>query len=392
MEEAISRLHSAAQFATLGNTEDIKHVTQEIELTTSRTETMVTRVGSNTDEIRMTVMRTQTVVEDTKQEFSKVGETMASLEMAMAQRDRASEAREKLLLNRLDRLGQGSGLVEESALQGQQAHKTKDTAGKKREAFNRVKNRFQSVADAKTQRQEIANSTVDGTSKWIFEEEKYRHWQSGESPLLWISGNAGLGKSYLVHSVLDQLEKNTSGQSRTSVVYFFFKEEHEELRTITRAVDQMIIQIAESDGVYCEQAAVEIARNEKIVDLVDVWNRFILSKFPGGSEESLYILFDGIDETTEENRPVLLRLLSELSLKSSNVHALVSCRPATGLRNYMVSSNSIGVEITKENMADDIQKLIEQRCKSGSLSRIRKFRSHTRRKIIQKLKSRADSM
>ena len=270
-------------------------------------------------------------------------------------------------------------------MQGQQALKTKDTAGKKHEAFNRVKTKSKSAADAKTQRQEIADSIVEGTSQWIFEEEKYRHWQYGERPLRWISGNAGLDKSYLVHSVLDQLEKNTSGQSRTSIIYFFFKEEHEEFRVIKKAVDQMIIQTAESGRVYCEQAAVEPTHNENTEDPVNVWNRFIFSKFPEGSEESLYILLDGTDETTEENRTVLLRLLSELSLKSSNVHAMVACRPTTGLRDFMDSSNSIAVEVTKENMAGDIQKLIEQRCKSGSLSRIRKFRSHTRRKITQKL-------
>ena len=394
-------MHSAAQFATLGNTEDIKHITRKIELTTNRvendmeqvrhtsdrTETIVTRVENNTDEIKMTIRRTQTVLEDTKQDISQ---DISKLEQALAQRDRDSETRDKILLNRLNRLGHVSGL-QESTLQAQQTHKTKDTAGKKHEAFNRVKNKFHGVADEKAQRQEIINSMVEGTSKWIFEEEKYTQWQSGERPLLWISGNAGLGKSYLVHSVLDQLEKNTSGQSRTSVVYFFFKEEHEEYRSIKRAVDQMIIQIAESDSVYCEQVAVEIAHNENTEDLVDVWSRFILSKFPGGSDESLYILLDGIDETTKDNRLVLLRLLSELSLKSSNVHAVVACRPMTGLRDYMDCSNSIVVEITKENMAGDIQKLIEQRCKSGSLSRIRKFRPHTRRKIMQKLKKRADS-
>ncbi|KAJ3769743.1 hypothetical protein FB446DRAFT_602470, partial [Lentinula raphanica] len=62
------------------------------------------------------------------------------------------------------------------------------------------------------------NKRVDGTGKWIFEDPTYLEWKRKGS-ILWIQGQAGSGKTFLISSIIEDLKKITV--SRLSIYYYF---------------------------------------------------------------------------------------------------------------------------------------------------------------------------
>ena len=58
-------------------------------------------------------------------------------------------------------------------------------------------------------REKYANDRATNTCDWLFSLESYHHWISAkDSPLLWISGSPGTGKSTLCSAIIDDLWRN----------------------------------------------------------------------------------------------------------------------------------------------------------------------------------------
>ncbi|KAJ3967893.1 hypothetical protein EV361DRAFT_928426 [Lentinula raphanica] len=62
------------------------------------------------------------------------------------------------------------------------------------------------------------NKRVDGTGKWIFEDPTYLEWKRKGS-ILWIQGQAGSGKTFLITSIIESLKKITV--STLSIYHYF---------------------------------------------------------------------------------------------------------------------------------------------------------------------------
>jgi hypothetical protein len=53
----------------------------------------------------------------------------------------------------------------------------------------------------------INRSRVPGTCNWIREEPLFRSWMNKETPVLWIAGNPGAGKSYIASNIISFLKE-----------------------------------------------------------------------------------------------------------------------------------------------------------------------------------------
>jgi hypothetical protein len=100
---------------------------------------------------------------------------------------------------------------------------------------------------------------VKGTFDWIEHEESYKSFLDGSS-YLWIHGHRGLSKSCLEYSIIHRLAESFGNQPRTSVAYFFFREEHEELRSVKNMLGSIVIQIAVADERSRNEVAAELVR------------------------------------------------------------------------------------------------------------------------------------
>jgi ankyrin repeat domain-containing protein 50 len=90
---------------------------------------------------------------------------------------------------------------------------------------------------------------VEGTCEWFLEHPKYRNWLEAESSqLLWISADAGCGKSVLASFLVKKLTNDISDKD-TTVCSFFFKDDNTEQRISPLAFSALVHQALVSESV-----------------------------------------------------------------------------------------------------------------------------------------------
>ncbi|KAJ3766623.1 hypothetical protein FB446DRAFT_776003 [Lentinula raphanica] len=75
--------------------------------------------------------------------------------------------------------------------------------------------------DCSTNYTAALNKRVAGTGQWIFEDPTYLEWKK-EGSILWIHGKAGSGKTFLITSIIDNLEKMDCLSCSSLVIYHYF--------------------------------------------------------------------------------------------------------------------------------------------------------------------------
>jgi len=332
-----------------------------------------------------TIDATVTRVED---KMDGVHTSITTLDATISRR---MDSQHSALVSRLDALLKHSAPTDDTAGPSGKSQKGSggkgDPAAKKHKALNNVRRHFKDGINVRrtiqAQRKEITENSVNGTARWILDTAEYKSWAHGEKPLLWLTGSAGIGKTHLAHAVVSELEAAQQG-AHSSVAYFYFREEHDDLRSLRNALRCAVVQIAEKNQSYCDQVAADIATSTD----EEPWKQFFAARYPGDSDSHLYLVLDGIDEALEDDQLVIVELFRQIAAEGLNIHVLFTARPA--LQDKLGDLKPSKVEINSERVHADIQKLIEARC--NSLPRIRKFRRQVRKRIEAKLLRKADSM
>ncbi|KAF7927080.1 hypothetical protein BELL_0979g00010 [Botrytis elliptica] len=68
------------------------------------------------------------------------------------------------------------------------------------------------------------NASCKNACKWIFNETTFKKWSQceGEDRLLWMKGRSGIGKSFLVSTIIEYLEEHTPKSGTQPLVLYFF--------------------------------------------------------------------------------------------------------------------------------------------------------------------------
>lgn len=285
----------------------------------------------------------------------------------------------------------------EKAQQGTSKSKT-DPADRRRHTLNEVKAFFSDVPEwttlikeTKVQRSEIQSTKepertlgkhTDATGSWILEEPLFQDWEDGSgSPILWVHGSPGIGKSFIAETVVTHLEQSL--KDRRSCAYFFFNEEQDVLTSWGTAICALSLQLSERDSHYCEQMAIEAA---KTGPESGGWSRFFSTKFPRKDEDAhAYFVLDGIDEMKLADRVDLCDFLRTTVKDTPNIHVLLFSRPQMS---ELGALSLPCIELTKEKLLVDISKVIRIGCKT--LPRLKKFRKPAKTTIYRKIRAQAD--
>jgi hypothetical protein len=138
------------------------------------------------------------------------------------------------------------------------------------------------------------------------------------TPILWISGNPGAGKSFLSANIISLLrEENPQGvQSTThvSVGYFFFKDTTPDTRSFHQALCDVAFQISQNDDAYRKHLLMTCQSPEDIKTIPSAWRKLFLEFYVDGPDtnSSLYMVMDGIDEAYDEERKTFLELVKDI--------------------------------------------------------------------------------
>ncbi|KAL1647975.1 hypothetical protein SLS58_002299 [Diplodia intermedia] len=361
----IQRLESATMFATLRQTiETHQSVTETVSMTRQVLSIQQEQTGI-LKENAMVGQQTLEIGQQNSREMQKVS-GMISRYFSMSED------------------GQEQG-------KGEKVRKSKDAGARRSAALAQVKDALQTVAIPATTMAyaEIKQTFVEGTFKWLRENEAYATFAAGENePFLWVTGDRGLGKSSLAYFAVNEL-KERRHFCQTNVAYFFFKEEHKELRSTVDLLKTAASQLAEADHKYREEVAKEIKKGASSLgdgELSALWDQLFASRFSHESSARLFLVIDGFDEANTADREKLLGLLAQVKKDNLQIRVLITSRPGMeGVESLQPAS----LPMTIEHLRKDLRHIIKARIKS--LSRLRRLRLPVKKRIIVKLLQKGDS-
>jgi hypothetical protein len=206
--------------------------------------------------------------------------------------------------------------------------------------------------------------------------------------VLWVTGSEGIGKSLLAFASMRHL--SSLGDEHSSVASFFFKEDVPVLQSAQNSMACQIVQLAETNTRFAEHMQARLQEDSDVSKGLETWQRFFLVPFADSSHSAnlgrLYLVFDGLDETHEEQRKVILTFLADLMKQTSRVHVLVTSRLEVPPALARIGCPSIS--ITKTKMLNDIKLVIRDQLRR--LPRLNRFSTATKKAILKRVAAKAD--
>lgn len=220
---------------------------------------------------------------------------------------------------------------------------------------------------------------LPGTCKWILDHPKYQNWtsQTPASKLLWVSADPGCGKSVLAKSLVDQYD-------RSSVCYYFFKEDTAITRSAVHAMCAILHQICDLHPILIKYVLPLYKRNgEKLVDLgliEDLWSAF--SNIINDKDFGDFIcIFDAMDECSDDDYKKLLQKLATLASSSVSIKILITSRPYTSIETALF--HNTGLDKNKIRLSGEAsveQSIIEREVGFFIKSKVQEFHKLRRSK------------
>ncbi|RDW90658.1 uncharacterized protein DSM5745_02433 [Aspergillus mulundensis] len=193
-----------------------------------------------------------------------------------------------------------------------------------------VRSIFQDILEANHRRHSTNKAShVTGTSEWLFQTSEFLEWsgKGPQSPIIWMSGDPGTGKSILCSRVIQHIQ-DTDPAAAIAFHFFRFDQECstidllrvmagqllESLRQSTKDVPDSMLSLTETLG----------ASVQNVMDMMRA-----LTSSPSLPRTFLFI--DGLDEELSERRWITARetLLSLI--------ALVTTHPGNSVRLWLSS-------------------------------------------------------
>ena len=159
---------------------------------------------------------------------------------------------------------------------------------------------------------------LEGTGNWIKGEPLFKAWINKETPILWILGGPGAGKSFLSSRIISHMQEcyalDPNQPARSSIGYFFVKEDDERLRSSNAIFKCIALQIANHNPVYKKHVVNVCESRDRIGTAKGSWQSLFLDFF--GSQQNVdsraFVIIDGLDEAPKAEREKFLELLRSL--------------------------------------------------------------------------------
>lgn len=252
--------------------------------------------------------------------------------------------------------------------------------------------------DTKRQLEDIENAYVDGTLAWFRDQEVYTNFVDGDAPLLWVTGPPGNGKSTLSFTVVGALQTEFHDVQGTSVAHFFFREDGDDFRQAADMLKSCAMQIATHDLNYRQELLADLQalmrdRDDRLDDVKELWAMLYVSRFAKSSKyetRRLFLVLDGIDEAEEEAVKSVKGFIKQVREAQLNISILFTSDPSTfdeDADGLMLARFTL--DTSNANLKNDLRTIALARMKQ--LSRLKNLRSGARKKIANKLRSKADS-
>ena len=147
---------------------------------------------------------------------------------------------------------------------------------------------------------------IDGTCEWITQNESYRSWLYGDTPLLWISGGPGKGKTMLSVFLTEWITQNLGDEQ---LVFYFCSHQDEKRNTAVAVLRGLVHQIITKRPKLAMPVLPYFETPEKaqqtLSSLETLWIIFrrLVQDIDLGT---MFCVLDGLDECDEDTLKVLV--------------------------------------------------------------------------------------
>jgi hypothetical protein len=149
---------------------------------------------------------------------------------------------------------------------------------------------------------------VPGTCEWVISHETWNQWNmSRESALLWITADAGCGKSVTAKFLANHLLSLPDSRRARNICYFFFKEGLEDQDNASAAVSAVLHQLCSSQRRLIKHAMSKFTSMPKRTfnRYSSLWSVFMAVLKDPNMQDMVWIL-DGLDECEPKSLVELL--------------------------------------------------------------------------------------
>ncbi|PHH54974.1 Vegetative incompatibility protein HET-E-1 [Ceratocystis fimbriata CBS 114723] len=155
------------------------------------------------------------------------------------------------------------------------------------------------ITDPSTDKRDIESrkgSLLKDSYRWILSHENFQQFlNDSESPILWIKGDPGKGKTMLLCGIIDELERT----SPTSLSYFFCQATNDRLNTATSVLRGLIYHLACHDPRLTKHVRKKHDLNKDVFRNEGSWHELcdiLGSMLDDPSLENAILIVDALDE------------------------------------------------------------------------------------------------
>ncbi|KAL7788360.1 hypothetical protein V8C37DRAFT_388324 [Trichoderma ceciliae] len=354
MDDKLSNLQNATEFAILGNTEEQQKMTLELQ--------------KNSDAHTAMLQEQLEVMNSIRDTTERMSSDIAELLKA---------------IDRQGNKGKGDRQVESQ------------TGQNKPPAAKRIRNILPQVEDESREYYILKETMVDGTCAWIFSEPQWAQWlnQNNDSrSILAIMGSAGFGKSHIGAAIYENLRERAENDSskHTCTAHFYFREHSPNLSNFLLAMASIINQVVEQNSSLCALINAQWLNDEvniKTRRWQDLVEKLLLPAFKKDSQNTLFVILDGIDELSALSD--FKEFIQILHKEAANILIVFTSRPDVLPQiSEATCITTIGVSMKKQ--AQDLKALIWKRIRS--LGALRMFSRYVQQRIADRVEEVAPNM
>ncbi|KAL2832224.1 NACHT and TPR domain protein [Aspergillus pseudoustus] len=356
--------------AAMGKLDKLTRV--EDSLVGAETLTESKRTGRVVDDIEVTVTATNTTVVETGMTVNQMSVQVTEVQ--------------EMLGTLMVSVNEGKAETSEEREKSLQAHVTKILQPSKAD-------------HAQDWYDKINKARIPGTGDWVRDEDIFKAWLAREqTPVIFVSGNPGAGKSYLSTNIISFLREmypqHVQSTEMISVGYFFFKDDNPDTRSVHQALRDLAFQISKNDPIYQKYLA-SIEEHEQISTLESAWRLLFVEYFikKTNIDSSVYIIFDAVDEAYDDERRTFLGLVRDLYDVTAESRLQIAVVGRPHISDQLLEGLEVEVptiHVTTQKNSGDINSYIQASIKKSVV--LRRVSAKLRAEIVEKLSAGAEGM
>jgi hypothetical protein len=254
--------------------------------------------------------------------------------------------------------------------------------------------RLSNPQDDKERIEESKGGLLKDAYSWIFLNSEFQQWRSAQqSPILWIKGDPGKGKTMLVCGIINQLKGSIA--ERDLLSYFFCQASDSRINSATAVLRGLIYLLLEQQPSLTSHFQAEYDRSGKVLfEDANAWvalSKMFVSLLRNLEVGTTYLIIDALDECLVD-LDNLLSFIARTSSISTPVKWIVSSRnwPSIEERLEKIADKlALSLELNAQSVSEAVSTFVEH--KVCQLAELKKYNEKVRAGVSDYLLRNADS-